>query len=71
MVEPAEYNEKTHTASFRISLPLSGLNAGRYTVQAIVVAAGTSFAAFARNYFALRPATKPAAELVAPSVPNN
>jgi hypothetical protein len=71
MVEPAEYNEKTHTASFRISLPLSGLNAGRYTVQAIVVAAGTSLAAFARNYFALRPATKPAAELVAPSVPNN
>jgi hypothetical protein len=71
MIEPAEYNEKTHTASFRISLPLSGLNAGRYTVQAIVVAAGTSLAAFARNYFALRPATKPAAELVAPSVPNN
>jgi len=28
MVEPAEYNEKTRTASFRISLPLSGLNAG-------------------------------------------
>src|SRR6267154_2534841 len=48
MVEPAEYNEKNHTASFRISLPLNGLIAGRYTVQAIVVDAGTSFAAFAR-----------------------
>src|ERR1700720_1418606 len=71
MVEPAEYNEKTNTASFRISLPLSGLNAGRYTVQAIVVDAGTSFAAFARNYFALQPATKPAAALIAPSTSEN
>jgi VWFA-related protein len=71
MVEPAEYNEKTRTASFRISLPLSGLNAGRYTVQAIVVAAGTSYAAFARNYFALRPVPKPAAALSVPSLPGN
>jgi VWFA-related protein len=71
MIEPAEYNDKTHTASFRISLPLSGLNAGRYTVQAIVVDAGTTFAAFARNYFALQPATKPAAALIAPSTPEN
>jgi hypothetical protein len=69
MIEPAEYNDKTHTASFRISLPLSGLSAGRYTVQAIVVDAGTSFAAFARNYFALRPVAKPAAALV-PTAPN-
>jgi hypothetical protein len=71
MVEPAEYNEKTHAASFRISLPLNGLNAGRYTVQAVVVDAGTSFAAFARNYFALRPGTKPAAAAIVPSVPKN
>ena len=71
MVEPAEYTEKTHTASFRISLPLSGLNAGRYTVQAIVVDAGTSFAAFARNYFALRPAAKPAASLGGSPIPAN
>ena len=71
MIEPAEYNDKTRTASFRISLPLSGLNPGRYTVQAIVVDAGTSFAAFARNYFALRPATKPAAASIAPSTPEN
>ncbi len=61
MVAPAEYNDKSHTASFRISLPLAELNAGRYTVQAIVVGAGTSYAAFARNYFALRPAPKPTA----------
>jgi hypothetical protein len=41
------------------------LGAGRYTVQAIVVDAGTSYAAFARNYFALRPAATPAAKPVA------
>ena len=67
MVEPAEYDEKTRTASFRISLPLGGLNAGRYTVQAIVVDAGTAYAAFARNYFALGPAPKPAAASVSPT----
>ncbi len=71
MVEPAEYDEQTHKASFRISLPLSGLNAGRYTVQAVVVDAGTSYAAFARNYFALRPAAKPAAAANVPSPPTN
>jgi VWFA-related protein len=71
MVEPAEYNAKSRTASFRISLPLSGLNAGRYTVQAVVVDAGTSYAAFARNYFALRPAPKPAAVVSAPRLPGN
>jgi hypothetical protein len=71
MVEPAEYDDQTRTASFRISLPLGGLNAGRYTVQAIVVDAGTSYAAFARNYFALRPVAKPAASLdVTPVAPN-
>jgi VWFA-related protein len=61
MVAPTEYDEKSRTASFRLSLPLSGLGTGRYTVQAVVVDAGTSYAAFARNYFALRPAPKPAA----------
>jgi hypothetical protein len=71
VVKPAEYNEKTRTASFRLSLPLSGLNAGRYTVQAIVVDAGTSFAAFARNYFALRTVAKPAAALGGPTLPAN
>jgi VWFA-related protein len=67
MVAPTEYVEKTRTASFRISLPLAGLNAGRYTVQGIVVDAGTSYAGFARNYFALRTASKPAATIATPS----
>ena len=69
MVAPAEYNEKARTASFRMSLPLSALNAGRYTVQAIVVDAGTSYAAFGRNYFALRTAPKPAAATTATPPP--
>jgi len=67
MVAPAEYDDKTRTASFRISLPLDGLGTGRYTVQAIVVDAGTSYAAFARNYFALRAPTKPVAEVTPPA----
>jgi VWFA-related protein len=71
MVEPAEYNEKTRTASFRISLPLGGLNAGRYTVQAIVVDAGAVYAAFARNYFALGPAPRPATAPPVPPAPGN
>jgi hypothetical protein len=71
MVEPAQYDDTTRTASFRISLPLGGLNAGRYTVQAIVVDAGTSYSAFARNYFALRPTTKPAAAATLPPAPGN
>jgi VWFA-related protein len=61
-VAPAEYDEKTRTASFRMSLPLSQLGTGGYTVQAVVVDAGTTYAAFARGYFALRPAGKPAAQ---------
>ena len=71
MVAPTEYDETSRTASFRLSLPLSGLGAGRYTVQAVVVDAGTTYAAFARNYFALRPAPKPPASATTPSSPNN
>jgi VWFA-related protein len=59
VVEASEVDAKTHTASFRIALPLSKLPAGRYTVQTVVVEAGGSLSAFGRNYFALR--TKPAA----------
>jgi VWFA-related protein len=66
MVAPTAYDEKNRTASFRLSLPLAALSAGRYTVQAIVVDAGTTYAAFARNYFALRPASKPVAAATAP-----
>ncbi|HEY2645686.1 MAG TPA: hypothetical protein VGI34_01870, partial [Candidatus Acidoferrales bacterium] len=69
MVAATEYDEKTRTASFRLSLPLGSLTAGRYTVQAIVVDAGTSYAAFARNYFALRSTPKPAATAVVPPAP--
>ncbi|HEV3219790.1 MAG TPA: VWA domain-containing protein [Candidatus Acidoferrales bacterium] len=58
IVEPADVDPKTRTASFRISLPLEKLPIGRYTVQAVVVEAGGTQSAFARNYFALR---KPAA----------
>jgi VWFA-related protein len=72
MVAPTEYDEKNRIASFRLSLPLSALAAGRYTVQAIAVDAGTSYAAFARNYFALRAApAKPAASAAVPAPPNN
>ena len=71
MVEPAEFDQKTRTASFRISLPLAGLNSGRYTVQAIVVDAGTPYAAFSRNYFALRAAPKPAAAATVTVPPGN
>jgi VWFA-related protein len=64
LVEPAETDAKTHTASFRISLPLDKLPTGRYTVQAVAVQAGGTQAAFGRNYFALR---KPAATTGTPA----
>lgn len=55
MVAPAQVDDKTRTASFRVSLPLSAISLGRYTVQAVVVEAGGAQAAFGRSYFALRP----------------
>ena len=68
MVAPEQVDDKTRTASFRISLPLASVPLGSYTVQAVVVEAGGAHAAFGRNYFALRaepatpaPATAPAA----------
>jgi VWFA-related protein len=70
VVEASEVDAKTHTASFRIALPLAKLPAGRYTVQTVVVEAGGSLATFGRNYFALR--TKPATEsptAAAPAAP--
>lgn len=54
LVEPAEADAKTQTASFRIRLPLEEFRPGRYTVQAVVVEEGGQQAAFARNYFAVR-----------------
>jgi hypothetical protein len=64
IVAPAQVDEKTRTASFRISLPLSTVGIGRYTVQAVVVEAGGAQAAFGRDYFALRPPI-----LAAPATP--
>jgi hypothetical protein len=61
MVAPAQVDDKTRTASFRISLPLNEIMTGRYTVEAVVVQAGGAQAAFGRNYFALRPNAGPAA----------
>ncbi len=72
LVESAEADAKTHTSSFRISLPLDKLPTGRYTVQAVVVQAGGTQAAFGRNYFALRkPATAPGAPAASPASPSN
>ncbi|MGH9771300.1 MAG: hypothetical protein ACRD4Q_06340 [Candidatus Acidiferrales bacterium] len=55
LLAPSEINASTHTASFRISLPLSKLALGRYMVQAVVVGAGTQQSAFGRAYLALEP----------------
>lgn len=68
VVEPSEVNPTTRAASFRISLPLDKFVTGGYKVQAVVVEAGGSEAAFAQNFFALRKpvATVPAA---APATP--
>jgi hypothetical protein len=71
MVPATEYDDKSRTASFRLSLPLAELAAGRYTVQAVVVDAGTKYSAFARNYFALRSTPKPSASPAPAAAPGN
>jgi VWFA-related protein len=65
LLVPSEVDPKKSTASFRISLPLSKLQGGRYTVQAVVIAPGTQHSAFGRSYLALlqtppAPASAPA-----------
>jgi len=60
LIAPAQVDDKTRTASFRISLPLSTVAVGRYTVQAVVIEPGGTQASFGRNYFALRPPSVPA-----------
>jgi VWFA-related protein len=67
LVEPAQVNQASHTASFRISVPLSAVASGRYTVQAVVVEAGGEQAGFGRGYFALRAAS---AAPTPPAAPN-
>ncbi len=56
LVEPAQVDAKTQTASFRIGLPLDKLPPGSYTLQAVVIQDGGEQAGFARSYFAVRPA---------------
>ena len=71
LLKPAEVDAKTHAASFRISLPLAKLSAGHYTVQAVVVGAGTQQSAFGRAYFAVQqPASPPAQVPPAPAAPD-
>jgi VWFA-related protein len=75
LLPPAEIDARSHTASFRLSIPLSKLPKGRYTVQAIAIAAGTQQAAFGRSYFALEQAPTaagaPASATPASSVKSN
>ena len=56
---PTQIDDKTRTASFRVSLPLAKLPTGRYAVQAVVIGAGTQQAAFGRSYLALAEAQPP------------
>jgi VWFA-related protein len=53
LVEPAEMDANRHTASFRLSVPLSKLSTGDYALQAVVIEEGTDQAAFAQNSFVL------------------
>ena len=71
LLAPTEIDGKTHTASFRISLPLAKLPTGRYTVQAVVIGAGTQQSAFGRSYLALEqaPASPAAAAPANPAPP--
>lgn len=59
LLAPTAIDDRSHTASFRLSIPLGKLPKGRYTVQAVAIAAGTQQSAFGRSYFALEqvPAT--------------
>jgi VWFA-related protein len=60
LLSPMQVDPKSRTASFRISLPLAKLAAGRYTAQAVVIAAGTQHSAFGRAYLAIeRPPVVP------------
>lgn len=73
LLAAGQIDAKTHTASFRVSLPLAKLAPGRYAVQAIVIAPGTQHAAFGRAYLALERAEatpNPAAPAAAPSTPS-
>ena len=72
LLPPTALDAKNHIASFRISLPLDKLPTGRYSVQAVVIAAGTQHSAFGRAYLALQrePAAPAPAPGAAPAVPD-
>jgi VWFA-related protein len=57
LVGPSAADERTHSVSFRINLPLEKLSPGGYTVQAVVVEDGGTLAAFGRDRFELRTAS--------------
>ena len=65
LVGPAAYDAATHTASFRIQLPLDRLDLGRYTLQAVTIVDGTPYAAFSRAFLALVPPSATAAKAAA------
>jgi VWFA-related protein len=68
LLAPVSVNAKTHTASFRISLPLAKLPPGRYSIQAVAIGAGTQQSAFGRAYLALeQPPAQPAAATPSPA----
>ncbi|MGH9737855.1 MAG: VWA domain-containing protein [Candidatus Acidiferrales bacterium] len=72
LLAPTEIDQHSHTASFRLSIPLEKLPKGRYTVQAVAIAAGTQQAAFGRSYFALEQSAAPGSQpapAVGPSAP--
>jgi VWFA-related protein len=68
LLAPTAVDPKTRTASFRISLPLAKLPSGRFTVQAVAIAAGTQQSAFGRAYLALEQA-QPNPAVATPTTP--
>jgi VWFA-related protein len=70
LLAPTAVDPRSRTASFRISLPLAKLPTGRYTVQAVTVAAGTEQSAFGRAYLALEQAP-PAPSTADPPKPSS
>ena len=71
LLAPSEVNAQKQTASFRISLPLSKLQGGRYTVQALVIAPGTQHSAFGRTYLALYKTPAPIPSATPAATPPN
>jgi hypothetical protein len=61
LLAPTEVDGQGRIASFRMNLPLADVEAGRYTIEAVVIEAGGTQAAFGRTYFALRTAAPPTA----------